>query len=61
MHLFFISARDKECQDSLKQSVQVLGKPIAKSLFLPPKEQKKGKAQVCFLKSDSKIFDYVCV
>ena len=50
MHLFFISARDKERQDSLKLSVQELGKPIAESPFLLPKEPKKGKAQVCFLK-----------
>ena len=34
---------------------------IAESLFLPPKEPKKRKSQVCFLKNDSKIYLYDCV
>ena len=44
----FISARDKEHKESLNQSIQELGKPIAESLFLPPKDSKKGKTQVSF-------------
>ena len=34
---------------------------IAETLFLPPKEPKKRKSQVCFLKNDSKIYLYDCV
>ena len=58
----FISARDKEHKESLKQSIQELGKPIAESLFLPPKDSKKGKTQVGFsLKARIQSYMNYCV
>ena len=62
MHLFFILARDNERQESLKLSVQELGKLIHRREPVPSsKGAKEMKIPGLFLKNDSKIYLYDCV
>ena len=56
MHLFFISARDNERQESLKLSVQELGKLIDRQESVP---SSKGAKET--IENDSKIYLYDCV